>query len=144
MNFIPLLVLHDKGVKRLFTRRVSSVSSRPRASCEFSSMSRCVLYTLHNYGREIVHAPDTVQGLADELAWLTKQSCLWYYITSGTSQYVISGKSSESHAVLLTQCHNLASFDSSGSKRPNFEVFFQNQQRWTLLRIVLFSVELVL
>lgn len=66
----------------------------------------------------------------DEPAWLMKQSSLEYCNTSGT-QDVIPGKFSERSTLLLTWCPTLASFDSSGSKRPNLERFFQDQQRRT-------------
>lgn len=97
------------------------------------------LSTLHNYGRELAHAHDTAQGTAGELAWLMKQSCLQDQVTSGTSQCVSSGKPSRICIALLTRCPALASFDSSGSKTPNSEIFLQDQQRrWTQCHIILF------
>lgn len=73
-----ILVLHDKGVKRLFYERVSSHSYRPRASPEFSACPDLFgnLCTLHDYGREQAQAHHAVQGTAGDLAWLMEQSCL--------------------------------------------------------------------
>lgn len=42
-----ILVLHDKGVKRLFYERVSSLSYKPQASPKFPGMSRFVWDSLH-------------------------------------------------------------------------------------------------
>lgn len=87
------------------------------------------LYAVHDYRHEVARACDMAQGFTGDLAWFMKQSCLSYYVASGTSRYVISGKPSESRTGLLTLCPALASLDTSGSKGPNSEIFFQDQQR---------------